>query len=50
VIMMKVYIGTWKHPVTGNRVPIAIETDIEWAIKYWTDRKKKNPDIWWEVM
>ena len=28
--------------------PIVIETNLDWAIPYWTARKRTNPNIFWE--
>lgn len=29
--------------------PIVIETNLAWAVPYWTLRKKSNPQIFWEI-
>ena len=36
---MKVYL---------NRRLIVVETNVAWALPYWTQRKKVNPKIFWE--
>ena len=33
----------------GNLAPICIETDIDFAIKFWTKRKESNSNIYWEI-
>jgi hypothetical protein len=38
--MMKVYVGYSKDP-------IAIETNLAWAIPYWTKAKQRNPKLRW---
>ena len=40
--MMKVYIGNLKYPTV-------IETNLIFAIPYWTKRKKANPNIHWKI-
>ena len=32
-----------------NNSPICIETNIEYALKYWAKRKEQNPDIQWVI-
>jgi hypothetical protein len=32
---------------SGNKAPFVIETNLDWAISYWTARKKHNPKIFW---
>jgi len=39
---MKVYIK-------GRRDPLVIETNIEWALPYWTKRRQLNPLIRWQI-
>lgn len=29
---------------------IVVETAIDWALLYWTERKRKNPKIRWEIV
>ena len=33
----------------GNLAPIAIETNIDFAVKYWAKRKETNTNIYWEI-
>lgn len=40
---MKVYIRGSKHP-------FVIETNLAWAIPYWTQRKLANPNIYWRFV
>jgi hypothetical protein len=40
---MKVY-------VRGSKQPLVIETNLEWAIPYWTKRKQANPRIYWRMV
>ena len=30
--------------------PIVVETDLAWAVPYWTQRRKSNPRIFWEIV
>jgi hypothetical protein len=46
---MKVYASNKKN-LMHELTPIAIETNLEWAIPYWTKRKKMNPKIFWEIV
>ena len=39
---LHIFIGSPK-----NKVPFCIETNIEYALKYWKKRKEANPDIQW---
>jgi hypothetical protein len=47
--MMKVYISR-KRNLMGQMTPIVIETNIEFALPYWTKRKQSNPNIFWEFV
>lgn len=40
---MKVYIR-------GSKQPFVIETNLEWALPYWTKRKQANPNIYWRFV
>ncbi len=46
---MKVYTSR-KLNLMFQMTPIVIETNLDWAIPYWTDRKKINPKIFWEFV
>jgi hypothetical protein len=39
---MKVYLR-------GRSDPLVIETNLAWAIPYWTKRKQVNPNIYWRL-
>ena len=47
---MKMYVyasksvNPWSHELTA----IVIETNLEYAIPYWTARKKSNSKLFWE--
>ena len=47
--MMKVYASRMRN-FQGKMTPIVIETNLDWAIPYWTDRKKSNPNLFWEFV
>lgn len=32
----------------GKR-PFIVETNLDWAVPYWTKRKEQNPDINWVI-
>jgi hypothetical protein len=44
---MKIYLSNSPKPF-GVRTPIVIETNLAYAIPYWTKRKRANPKIYWE--
>lgn len=33
----------------GQRL-IVVETAVDWALLYWTERKRRNPRIRWEIV
>ena len=35
--------------IKGRIRPLVIETNIEWALPYWTKRKQLNPLIFWQI-
>lgn len=47
--MMKVYASRHRN-LSGQMTPIVIETNLDWAIPYWTQRRKQNPKIFWEIV
>lgn len=47
--MMKVYISKHRN-LSGQMTPIVIETDLAWAIPYWTRRRELNSKIFWEIV
>jgi len=47
--MMKVYLSR-KRNLMGQMTPIVIETNIGFALPYWTKRKQSNPNIFWEFV
>ena len=36
------------HSIFGT-APICVESNLEWAIPYWTARKKINPALHWVI-
>jgi len=44
---MYVYASTHRN-LMGNLTPIVVETNLEYAIPYWTKRKQANPKLFWE--
>lgn len=44
---MKVYLSR-KRNLMGQMTPIVIETNLDWAIPYWTQRRKSNSKLFWE--
>ncbi len=47
--MMKVYMSR-KLNASFQMTAIAVETNLTWAIPYWTKRKQANPKIFWEFV
>lgn len=47
--MMRVY-ASRKRNLQGDLTPIVIETNLAWAIPYWTERRKSNPRLFWEFV
>lgn len=47
--MMRVYLSRHRN-LSGQMTPIVIETNLAWAIPYWTQRKQANPKIFWEIV
>lgn len=35
------------HVYLGSKDPIVIETNLAWAIPYWEERKRLNPNLRW---
>ena len=33
----------------GNLAPIVIESNIDFAVKYWRKKQKSNPNIYWVI-
>lgn len=48
-MIMKVY-ASRKLNLMHEMTPIVIETNLAWAIPYWTERKRKNPKLFWEIV
>ena len=46
---MKVYLSK-KLNASFQMTPIVIETNLAWALPYWSNRKKSNPKIFWEIV
>ena len=46
---MKVYMSR-KLNAQYQMTPIAIETNLAWALSYWQQRKLSNPAIFWEIV
>ena len=49
IVLMKVY-ASRKLNLMWEMTPIVIETDLAWAIPYWTQRRKMNPKLFWEFV
>jgi hypothetical protein len=49
IVLMKVY-ASRKLNLMYELTPIVIETNLAWAIPYWTERKRKNPKLFWEIV
>lgn len=47
--MMRVYMSKNRN-LMGELTPIVIETNLAWALPYWTNRKQQNPKIFWEIV
>lgn len=48
---MKVYSKTDPtSKYTGERTPLCVETNLEFALPYWTARKKINRNLYWEIV
>ena len=47
--MMRVYVSRTRN-LQGQMTPIVVETNLAWAVPYWTKRKKTNPKIFWEFV
>jgi hypothetical protein len=45
---MRVYMSRRLNPMF-EMTPIVVETNLAWAVPYWTERKKSNPRIFWEI-
>ena len=49
--MMKMLVYASKHRnLIGELMPIVIETNLAWAVPYWTQRKMLNPKIFWDIV
>ncbi len=46
---MKVYTSR-KLNAIFEMTPIVVETNIQFALPYWTKRKQSNPNIFWEFV
>ena len=46
---MRVYMSRKKN-LMWELTPVVIETDLAWALPYWTNRKQQNPKIFWEIV
>lgn len=45
-----VYLSTSPKNAAGLRTPIVIESNLAWALPYWTARKQTNPDLYWTLI
>lgn len=45
---MRVYAGNHRD-WQGLRTPIVVESNLDWALPYWTRRKQSNPKLFWEI-
>jgi len=48
-MVMKVYMSK-KRNLMGQMTAIVIETNLAWALPYWTNRRKENSAIFWEIV
>jgi hypothetical protein len=48
-MVMKVY-ASRKLNLMWELTPIVVETNLAWAISYWTERKKINPKLFWKFV
>ena len=48
IIMMYVY-GSTKKNLMGELTPICIESNLGFALPYWTNRKKTNKKLFWVI-
>ena len=48
-MLMKVY-ASRKLNLMHELTPIVIETNLAWAIPYWTQRRRMNPKLFWEFV
>jgi hypothetical protein len=46
---MKVYMSRRLNAMY-EMTPIVVETNLAWAVPYWTERKRVNPKIFWEIV
>lgn len=46
---MFVYYGIALNRITHQRVPMVIETNVRWALPYWTARRAKDANINWRI-
>jgi hypothetical protein len=47
---MKMYVyGRRGTPQWGQRTPLVVETNLQFALPYWTDRKLQDSSIYWEI-
>jgi hypothetical protein len=46
--MLYVYVSKTRN-LMGQLTPIVVETNLAYAIPYWTKRKQMNPKIFWEI-
>jgi hypothetical protein len=47
--VMRVYMSRHRN-MMGEMTPIVIETNLAWALPYWTNRRRHNPKIFWEIV
>ena len=47
-MFMYIYLSK-KRDYLGNLTPIVIESNLEWAVPYWTKQKQTNPTMFWEI-
>jgi hypothetical protein len=47
---MNMYIyGSTARNYMGQLTPIVVESNLAYAIPYWTKRKLENPKLFWEI-
>lgn len=46
---MRVYMSRHRN-LQGEMTPIVVETNLAWALPYWTQRRKHNSKLFWELV
>ena len=48
-MLMRVYMSKKLNRWSFQPEAVCVETNLAWAVPYWTERKKKNPKIFWTI-